>query len=464
MKFILKMAGREMRAAWSRLLFFFLCIAVGVASMVALRSVIQSVRTALMNESKTLTAGDVLIYSNRPYSDNARYIIDEKLASHGVLETTRAIESTTMTRQDGENELSEIATMIELRAIEEGFPYYGTIDLAGATYDHDLLKDGGALVRPELLTRLDLEVGDSILIGDRSFEIRGIVIREAGRSLRMFTLGPRVFIDYADVERTNVLELGGRVWRQILVRMEEDDIQDLVWDLEGALANEFVRVRSYREAGDRLARRLKRGESYLSLAGFVILILGGIGVWSVVRVFIAQKLGSIAVLKCLGASTRQVLAIYFFQVIALSIVGSVLGVGLAAVAVRLIPPGLGVDLQGVELGLSASAIVQGVGIGLLVSTLFSLIPLLHVRLVRPLWLLRPESQLDPSSTRRKLSDRLKSVDRLQLVTGAVLVAALIGLAGWQADSLLVGLYVCLAFILMGELLSRYLMVASGVTI
>ena len=81
MKFVLKMAGREMRASWSRLLFFFLCIAVGVASMGALRSVIQSVRTALVNESKTLTAGDVLIYSNRPYTDNARYIIDEKLSS-----------------------------------------------------------------------------------------------------------------------------------------------------------------------------------------------------------------------------------------------------------------------------------------------------------------------------------------------------------------------------------------------
>ena len=348
-------------------------------------------------------------------------------------------------RDDQTGEPSETATMIELRAIEEGFPYYGTIELAGATYDHDLLKDGGALVRPELLTRLGLDVGDRVLIGDGSFEIRGIVIREAGRSLRMFTLGPRVFVDYADVQRTNVLELAGRVWRQTLVRMEEDGIQDLVWDLEGALANEFVRVRSYREAGARLARRLKRGESYLSLAGFVILILGGVGVWSVVRVFVAQKLGSIAVLKCLGASTRQVLAIYFFQVIAMSIVGSVVGVSLAAVAVRLIPPGLGVDLQGVEFGLTASAIVQGVGIGLLVSTLFSLIPLLHVRLVRPLWPLRPESQLDPSSTRRKLSHRLKSVDRLQLTTGAVLVAALIGLAAWQADSLLVGLYVCLAF-------------------
>lgn len=443
MRFVLRMAGREMRASWSRLVFFFLCIAVGVASMVALRSVIQSVRTALMKESKSLTAADILIYSNRAYTDNAASIIEEKLEKHGVLGTSRAIESTTMARRDDDE--SEASTLVELRAIEEGFPYYGKIELAGATYEHALLDNGGAVVRPELLTRLELEVGDNIRIGEHRFEIRGIVVREAGRSLRMFTMGPRVFVDYADIAETGLVDFGGRVWRQILVRMEEEGIQDLVWDLQGALANEFVRVRSYREAGDRLARRLNRGESYLSLAGFVILILGGVGVWSVVRVFVAQKLKSIAVLKCLGASTRQVLAIYFFQVMALSALGSVAGVVFAAGAIAAIPPGLGLDLQDVELSLTGSAIVQGVGIGLLVSTLFSLIPLLHVRLVRPLWLLRPEGQLEPQVRGGGLRGRLQKLDRLQVGAGFFLLTALVGLASWQADSLLVGAYVCGTF-------------------
>ena len=443
MRFVLRMAGREMRASWSRLVFFFLCIAVGVASMVALRSVIQSVRTALMKESKSLTAADILIYSNRAFTDNAASIIEEKLETHGVLGTSRAIESTTMARRDDEE--SEASTLVELRAIEEGFPYYGKIELVGATYEHALVENGGALVRPELLTRLDVEVGDSIRIGEHKFEIRGIVVREAGRSLRMFTLGPRVFVDYADIAETGLVDFGGRVWRQILVRMDEEGIQDLVWDLEGALANEFVRVRSYREAGDRLARRLNRGESYLSLAGFVILILGGVGVWSVVRVFIAQKLKSIAVLKCLGASTRQVLAIYFFQVMALSALGSVAGVVFAAGAIEAIPPGLGLDLQDVELSLTGSAIVQGVGIGLLVSILFSLIPLLHVRLVRPLWLLRPEGQLERKLGTGGLRGRLEKLDRLQVGAGFFLLIALVGLASWQADSLRVGAYVCGTF-------------------
>jgi putative ABC transport system permease protein len=439
------MAAREMRASWRRLVFFFICISVGVAAMIALRSVIQSVKNALMKESKTITAADVLLQSDRPFSENTRFIIDEKLEKHGALETTRSIEMNAMARPEGEAEA--VATLVEVRAIEAAFPLYGKMETAGGEpFRHEILKNRGAVVRPELLTRLGVEVGDDIRIGDGSFQIRGVLFREAGRSLSMFTMGPRVFIDYQDAESTGLVALGSRVRRQVLVRIEEEKIQELVWDLEGALASEFVRVRSYRDAGDQLARRLNRGESYLSLAGFVILILGGVGVWSVVRVFVAQKLKSIAVLKCLGATTRQVLAIYVCQVLVLSVVGCLIGLGLARAAIAWIPPGLGLDLRDVEYGLTASAVAQGIGVGLLVSALFSLIPLLHLRLVRPLWLLRPEGQGSIEARPRTWRARLSEVDRVQAGAGFALVLALVAVAAWQAGSFRVGALVSLTFI------------------
>ncbi|HEY7699660.1 MAG TPA: FtsX-like permease family protein, partial [Vicinamibacteria bacterium] len=436
MKFVLRMAARELRASWKRLLFFFVSIAVGVGSMIALGSVVESVRSALMKESKGITAADLLIWADRPYTENARYLIDEKLRKHGVLEITRSVESTAMARP--EDESRKATTMVELRAVEKAFPFYGRMELAGGIpYRHDLLKGRGALVRPELLTRLGVRVGDRIRIGDALFEIRGVVVREAGRSLSLFTMGPRVFIDYGEVEATGLLEYASRVRRQILVRVEEEKLKELVWDLEGALANEFVRVRSYKEAGDQLARRLNRGESYLSLAGFVILILGGVGVWSVVRVFVAQKLKSIAVLKCVGATTRQVLAIYVVQVLFLSLAGCLLGLGLARLVVAWIPVGLGLDLRDVTYGLIGASVAQGMAIGLLVSLLFSVTPLLHVRLVRPLWLLRPESSG---------AGRFAGLDRMQVGAGALLVVALVGVASWQAESLRIGAYVSATFV------------------
>jgi len=68
---------------------------------------------------------------------------------------------------------------------------------------------------------------------------------------------------------------------------------------------DLVTVQSWRGVEDRLGRNLTLAENYLSLVGFAIVVLGGIGVWSVTRVFVQQKIRSIAVLKCLGARSGQ---------------------------------------------------------------------------------------------------------------------------------------------------------------
>ena len=182
----------------------------------------------------------------------------------------------------------------------------------------------------------------------------------------------------------------------------------------------------------------------MSLAGFVILILGGIGVWSVVRVFVQQKLKSIAVLKCVGASSRQVLGTYLFQVLGLGVTGSLLGVVLAKVVLDLIPPErLGFEIEGITYGLTASAVAQGMGVGLLVALLFSLVPLLEVRRVKPLLLLRPGSDAGEAvpTGRSGLVHALRKIDRAQAVAGSLVILALVGLASWQAGSLRIGLFV-----------------------
>ena len=139
------------------------------------------------------------------------------------------------------------------------------------------------------MTQLDVAVGDDILIGDRSFEIRGVVLREPGGGIGAFSFGPRVLIDYDDLLETGLLTLGTRAERQILVRVPEPRVDPLVASLREPLRDEFVRVRSYRNTEDRIARNLSRAEDYLSLIGFVVVVLGGIGVWSVTRVFVQQR-------------------------------------------------------------------------------------------------------------------------------------------------------------------------------
>jgi putative ABC transport system permease protein len=425
------MAARETRASWARLLFFFLCIAIGVAAIVTLRSVIQNVRGAVSQEARALAAGDVTISTSREWTSAARAVIDRRLRDAGPAAWTETLETPTMVRPA--DPARAVARMAELRAVGPEFPLYGTLGLAsGDAYRHDLLAGRGVLVRPELLTLLDLRVGDGLAIGRAEFTIRGVLTSEPGRGLGEFSLGPRILIDRADLDATGLVTTGSRVRRVLLVKVGDDRRSEaLVTGLRADLADDFVNVRSYRSSDDAVGRDFDRAENYLSLVGLVIVILGGIAVSSVTRVFVAQKMRTIAVLKCLGASSRQIIVVYLLQVLVLGVAGGMLGIGLARGAIAAIPLLVGdarSALATIEYGVTAGAAAQGLAIGVLVSILFSIVPLLQVRRVRPSLVLRderPAGEWDPV--------------RVAATVGAS--AALVALTAWQAASWTVGVWV-----------------------
>ncbi|MFB3816968.1 MAG: ABC transporter permease [Candidatus Methylomirabilales bacterium] len=445
MTFVLRMALREARASWRRLLFFFLCVALGVGAIVALRSVVQSVRGALTRDARALLAGDVRVMTNRPLDAAGRARLDDLFRRQGATARTDAVELPTMVRPaDAANAQARI---VELMAVEPAWPLYGAVSLeGGGAYGHELLRGRGALVRPELLAQLDLAVGDAIVIGEATFTIRGVVLSEPGRRLGFFSFGPRVLVDRAALDDTGLLRLGSRARYLTLLRVPEPAVAPLMRAVREEFREQFVSVRSYRAAEDRIGEHFARAENYLSLVGFVIALLGGIGVWSVTRVFVQQKTPSIAILKCLGASTRRVLAVYGLQALLLGLAGGLLGVGLAAAALLTAPDRLAAALGGVRLGVTASAALQGLGIGLLVSLLCSLVPLLDVRHVRPLRLLRnepaPVVRHGGEGRGRHWRSRLGRLDRVQAGAALAVAAALVGLAAWQAASLRVGTVVC----------------------
>jgi putative ABC transport system permease protein len=434
MMFVLRMAARETRSSWRRLLFFFVCIAVGVAAIVALRSVIQSVRGVLGGEARSLIAADVLIASNREWPDSARAAIDRDLAEAGTTARTETIETPTMVRPA--DPAKTVAKMAELRAVQPEFPLYGAFTLAGGQpYSHTLLQNHGVIVRPELLTALGVQVGDELRIGQAAFTIRAVLANEPGRRVGGFSLGPRVLIDYADLASTGLLGFGSRAERRLHVKVPDDRIESVVIALRRDLRDEFINTRSYRSTDDQIGRDFERAENYLSLVGLIIVILGGIAVSSVTRVFILQKMRSIAVLKCVGARSGQIIAVYVLQVMTLGLAGSLLGVAIARAAIAAIPIALGKStslLAQAHYGVTVSAAAQGIGIGVLVSLLFSIVPLLDVRFIKPSLLLRDEN------TRRRR-------DWLGHAVMALVVAALVALTAWQAASLKIGLVVCAGF-------------------
>ncbi len=439
--FILKMSVREFRASWRRLLFFFLCVSVGVGAIVMLRSVIQSLRHGLMREARAMIASDVIVQTNRAWTPELRGRIDAMLSEAPILAETESIETPTMVRPEHG---SAVARMVELRGIEAAFPFYGTLALAnGGEYSHALLVGRGAIVGPELLVQLRMRVGERLMIGGQPFTIRGVIAQEPGRRIGAFSFGARVIIDLADLQQAGLIGFGSRANYQRLLKVREDGVERLTTRLRDELRGQFASARSYALLEDDIGADLIRAENYLSLVGLVIVVLGGIGVWSVTRVFVRQKIRSVAILKCLGATTGQVLATYVAQVALLGLAGSLTGVALAWAAMRMIPASLLAILGGVTYGLTASAIAQGVAVGLLVSLLFALVPLLEVRRVKPLLLLRGSDQRQQQkpawgSGLRALTAR---IDWVQVAAGVLVGAGLVAVASWQAASLRAGLLV-----------------------
>jgi putative ABC transport system permease protein len=393
-----------------------------------------------------MTGADVVVRSDRPLGDTVRASVAQARSSGRVGTVSEAIEIATMVRPAN----ATVTRMVELRAVQDAYPLYGTMTLREGQYSHALLKNHGTLVRPELLAQLNLRVGDDLLIGTQRFQIRGVIDKEPGRNLGAFSLGSRLFIDIADLPSTGLLSFGSRASYELLLQVpgpppapgRRDASTLLARDLSEAFVNDFVRARSYRQNEGRMSENLTRAENYLSLVGLVVLILGGIGVSSVTRVFVQQKVRSIAILKCVGSTTTQVLSIYLAQVLLLGLAGSALGVAIAGGVLTLLPWFVG-DLAAmldVQYGLTAAAVIQGLAVGMLVSVLFSVVPLLEIRNVKPSLLLRQD---------------LASVPRFDWVKWSVAVAvgaSLVGVAAWQAGSLAVGLvlsggFVAVAFVL-----------------
>ena len=440
MNFVLRMVARELRASWRRLLFFFICVAIGVGAIVALRSIMQSVRRGMMAEARAIIASDVIIQTNRPWTPEVRSAIDQRLKDPSITAYSESIETPTMVRAETG---AAVARMVELRGVPPEYPYYGTLKLEGGTaYSYDWIRDRGALIGPELLVQLGVRVGDRIVIGGHPFSVRGVIAQEPGRRVGGFSFGSRVIVGLEELRKSGLLAFGSRAQYQILLKVKEDAVLPLTRDLRERFRENFVGVRSYKQTEDNIDQSFQRSEDFLSLVGFAIVVLGGIGVWSVTRVFVRQKIRSVAILKCIGASTRQVLATYVTQVALLGVAGSLLGVLIAWVAIASIPPSLVASIGAFEYGLTPSAVGQGMAVGVLVALLFALVPLLEVRRIKPLLLLRglesssigPGVSLAGAGWIRRFTAWLRGRDWLQISTALLVGAALVVVASWQAAS------------------------------
>lgn len=426
MRFVFNLTKREIRSSWKRLLFFFLCIALGVGSVVALRSLIQNVTRAVGTDARALMTADFEISTTSDFSPTDLGKIASVVEGSSIIEArNETITASTMARPV--DPANESVRMIELKGIEPPFPLVGNFVLAdGQPFDFSLLENKGAVVARILLEDLDVKIGDEIKIGEAAFRIRAVFDEEPG-GISGFRLGARVFIEKKAFDLAGINRNTSRVRNRILYRTS-DNPTELVTQLREVLKGTTLTVQSYRETQERLGEQFERTENYLALTGLLILVLGGIGVWNVSRAFVEQKRKAVAVLKCLGASGNRIILVYLFQILTLGLAGSLFGVLLAQSTLWFVQWRFAAELpEKMTYAVNASTVFQGILLGVLISLIFSALPLLQIRTIKPRLLLRDEN-----------NTALRTLDRSRWVIGAASLLGLLALAIWQAGSVKVG--------------------------
>ncbi len=387
MPFAPTFALRDSRTARRRLLLFIASAALGVAALVAIRSFSESLQTAVAEQAQSLTGSDLTVWARRDFGKRDLALVDSVAAAYpGAQAEEIAFASMAFFPKTGGARLTEV------RAVEGGYPFYGEITTTPAGAAETYQQTGEALVDASLLLQYDVAPGDSVRVGQRTYRIAGGIDEIAGQTGVGAFVGPRVYLPLARLD-TTLLGFGSRAEVRRHFRFEGADEEAVLAEISPRLSALGLRGTTPEGAQQDWNDALGDLGRFLSLVGFVALLLGGIGVASAITVYVRQKAETVATLRCLGATAGQTLRAYVLQAAALGLVGALLGAALGVAVQTLLPRVLGPFLPvDVAFAVSWRAVAEGVGIGLAVALVFALLPLVGVRRIPPLRAIRPGAE------------------------------------------------------------------------
>ncbi len=415
---IWSLAWRESRTARRRLLLYMSSISLGVAALVAIDSFSTNIIQSVKEQSRAMMGGDLTFNSSKPLTPAIDSLIDS-LSRNGIefARMTTFPSMAVVPRTAG-------TRFAQVRGVTENYPFYGTIVTEPLGQWQELHKGANAIVDPSVLTTLNARVGDTLRLGFGTFTIIATVKDAPGAAGIAEAFGPRIYIPARYVAETQLLVFGSTADRSVIARLPPNiDPDKFIGPLRARLQNAQVRVRTVTQTEMSTSDAIENLSNFIGIVGLVALLLGGIGVASGVRAFVARKIDTVAVLRCLGASSGQVMAIYVTQAAAMGLAGAAAGAALGVAVQFLLPNVLTGFLPiDVEVTLVPEAVLTGLAIGGWIALIFALRPLLALRNVSPLQTLRRDT--DANVLRMRWTDSPRLIVDLAMVASVLAIALL----------------------------------------
>lgn len=456
MRFLFKLAWRDARASRGQLLLTALAIVAGVAALAATGSLGRSLRAAIDGQARALLGADLVVESrSAPDAESEAY-----LAKMGGEQAREIAFASMLAVPDPTGTGVRASRLVTVRATENAYPFYGEVVTEPAGARAELNDDRSVLVEESLLLQFSLAVGDTVRLGRKDYRVAGALRELPGESAAVALLSPRVVVSIAGLEGTGLLGPGALArWRTHFRYPEGEDVEALAAlhrpSLRALRMNEDTVGERRREMG----RALENVGGFLRLTGLVALLLGAIGVASALNALVRRKLPIVAVLRCLGAGAGLGLGVFMVQGLAVAVAGSVtgalLGAALQAALAGLVRDFLPLSTAGVGVHWGEIGFAAAVGVAL--GALCTLVPLLGVRRVAPLGVLRA---VEPETGRRDPWRWAALIALIALVTA--LAAGLAGkrehglgfVAGAAGAAALLALVARLVMVVMRRLLAR----------
>ncbi len=444
---LFSLALAESRGAWRRFVFFVVCIAIGVGAMMTVKSFSSLIGTAIQGESKGLLAADLEIKSR--WEQNLDDIKFQKAAlpPETQFQFIKELHAMALYSETNGGKASLLVELKSIPAQAPFYPMYGSIESSPPHPLENMLADYGAVVDPAFLLRTNLKIGNSFQLGKIRVRINGTITKEPDRITRAFSIGPRVFISHPTLKKADLVQVGSRVKHRTLIRLPKTiPLENALIILEKGLTDKSLNLRSYKNMESSINDSIERMGQYLKALGIIALLMGGIGVAMIIRTFMAQKLDTIAILNCLGASPRVVLRIYFLQSLLLGFLGSLTGVVLGYGVQFLLPSKLSeLTRLNLEPEFYWTPALHSFALGMITTILFCTLPLLRASKTKPLRLFRRNFE-EELSLGTLWERRTFSLFFIFIITAIVI---------WQAGSIKHGIIFILALGISALLLTGF---------